>query len=46
MAGRSKVSQALSEDIEDIEEVEEQQVDTTSTTFDINKYKWFRSLVT
>ena len=39
MAGRSKVSQALSEDIEDIEEVEEEQVDTPSTPFDVNKYK-------
>jgi len=33
MAGRSKVSQSLSEDIE---EVEEEQVDTI---FDVNKYK-------
>jgi len=36
MAGRSKVSQSLSEDIEDIEEGEEEQV---TTTFDVNKYK-------
>ena len=39
MAGRSKVSQALSEDIEEGEVTEEEQVDTPSTTFDVNKYK-------
>jgi len=36
MAGRSKVSQSLSEDIEEGEEGEEEQV---TTTFDVNKYK-------
>jgi len=39
MAGRSKVSQALSEDVEDIEGVEEEQVDISSTAFDVSKYK-------
>jgi len=36
MAGRSKVSQVLSEDME---EVEEEQIDIPSPSFDVNKYK-------
>ena len=36
MAGRSKVSQVLSEDME---EVEEEQIDIPSPSIDVNKYK-------
>ena len=35
MAGKSKVSQALSDDVEEMEE----EVDISSNTFDVNKYK-------
>ena len=39
MAGRSKVSQGIPDDMEDIEGVEEEQIENVSTTFDVSKYK-------